>query len=51
MGKGKIAWWKAYQDASAEIFKVRANLGATELPTDEILGAIEQFNCLSNVFA
>ena len=51
MGKGKIAWWKAYQDVSKKIIKVIANVGTTEMPTDEILVAVEQFNCLSDISA
>ena len=44
-GKGKLAFWKAFQDVNDEIITALASLGTTSVPTDDTLAALEQFIC------
>lgn len=44
-GKGKLAFWKAFQNASDAIVCALTSLGTTALPTDDTIRAIEEFIC------
>lgn len=44
-GKGKVTWWRAFQEADQEIITALANLGTTEHPTADTMAAIERLIC------
>jgi len=44
-GKGKLAYYQVFPDASDAIITVMINLGTTEVRTDDMHFAVEQFVC------
>lgn len=44
-GKGKLACWKAFEDADVSVTDALARLGTDALPDDEVKTGIEKFVC------